>query len=584
MNGEQPRAGAERSFPARLRDDVRRRWHWFESTWRRSMQLRVVVSTLALSSAVVFVLGMVLQTQITNRLLQNKEDAAVRQVEQNLRVLEYQLTAVDPNSGDVAEQLEAALNQLTTSTADNTETDSFAGNYEPALVDGQAITENGEQPSAGPIDSVPNSLRKLVKEDNLASKIETVRRDGESVTMLIIGSPAGTATRPLQAYFLFPLESERKTLGLVQSTLLVGGLVLLVLLGAITNLVTRQVVRPVRQAAHTAERLAAGNLDERMRVIGEDDMARLADSFNEMADSLKQQIQQLEEFGQLQRRFTSDVSHELRTPLTTVRMAADVLHASRDDLPDGLERSAELLVDELDRFESLLGDLLEISRLDAGVADLATESLDVPDLVRRVMDSLLPIARTGGVELRGDFPVEEVHILADARRVERIVRNLVANAVDHAEGRPVDINFAADDRSVAVTVRDYGVGLRPGEAELVFTRFWRADPSRDRQTGGTGLGLSIAAEDARLHGGWLDAWGEPGKGSCFRLTLPRDSGDRVDTSPLSLPSTRSIAAPEALLAVPGDATDNGSTPPDEGYDQSDQGPTWSSGPDEQEKR
>ncbi|WP_456242848.1 MtrAB system histidine kinase MtrB [Actinopolyspora lacussalsi] len=548
------------------------------------MQLRVVVSTLALSSAVVFVLGMVLQTQITNRLLQNKEDAAVRQVEQNLPILEYQLTAVDPNSGDVDEQLEAALNQLTTSTADNTETDSFAGNYEPALVDGQAITENGEQPSAGPIDSVPNSLRKLVKEDNLASKIETVRRDGESVTMLIIGSPAGTATRPLQAYFLFPLESERKTLGLVQSTLLVGGLVLLVLLGAITNLVTRQVVRPVRQAAHTAERLAAGNLDERMRVIGEDDMARLADSFNEMADSLKQQIQQLEEFGQLQRRFTSDVSHELRTPLTTVRMAADVLHASRDDLPDGLERSAELLVDELDRFESLLGDLLEISRLDAGVADLATESLDVPDLVRRVMDSLLPIARTGGVELRGDFPVEEVHILADARRIERIVRNLVANAVDHAEGRPVDINFAADDRSVAVTVRDYGVGLRPGEAELVFTRFWRADPSRDRQTGGTGLGLSIAAEDARLHGGWLDAWGEPGKGSCFRLTLPRDSGDRVDTSPLSLPSTRSIAAPEALLAVPGDATDNGSTPSDEGYDQNDQGPTWSSGPGEQEKR
>ncbi|WP_092629690.1 MtrAB system histidine kinase MtrB [Actinopolyspora mzabensis] len=547
------------------------------------MQLRVVVSTLALSSAVVFVLGMVLQTQITNRLLQNKEDAAVRQVEQNLPILEYQLTAVDPNSGEVAEQLEAALNQLTTSAADKTGTESLAGNYEPALVDGQAITENGEQPSAGPIDSVPESLRKLVKKDNLASKIDTVRRDGETVTMLIIGSPAGTATRPLQAYFLFPLESERKTLGLVQSTLLVGGLVLLVLLGAITNLVTRQVVRPVRQAAHTAERLAGGNLDERMRVIGEDDMARLADSFNEMADSLKQQIQQLEEFGQLQRRFTSDVSHELRTPLTTVRMAADVLHASRDDLPDGLERSAELLVDELDRFESLLGDLLEISRLDAGVADLSTESLDVPYLVRRVMDSLLPIAGTGGVELRGELPAEEVHVLADARRVERIVRNLVANAIDHAEGKPVDINFAADDRAVAVTVRDYGVGLRPGEAELVFTRFWRADPSRDRQTGGTGLGLSIAAEDARLHGGWLDAWGEPGKGSCFRLTLPRESGDRVDKSPLSLPSTRSIAAPEALLAVAGDVTDNDSDSSSEGSEQGDHGPARSSGPGEQEQ-
>ncbi|SDO88174.1 two-component system, OmpR family, sensor histidine kinase MtrB [Actinopolyspora xinjiangensis] len=584
MNSEEHPVGAECSFVVRVREGLRRRWHRFETTWRRSMQLRVVVSTLALSSAVVFVLGMVLQTQITNRLLENKKRAAIQQVEQNLPVLERQLTAVDPNEDDVGKQLEDALNRLTTTAAEQTESDSVAGTYEPVLVDGHAIAEDGAQPSAGPVDSVPESLRRLVEQDQLAIQIETANDGGSRVTMLVIGSPAGTATRPLQAYFLFPLESERRTLQVVQSTLLVGGLVLLVLLGAITNLVTRQVVRPVRQAAQTAERLAAGNLDERMRVIGEDDMARLADSFNEMADSLKQQIQQLEEFGQLQRRFTSDVSHELRTPLTTVRMAADVLHASRDDLPDGLERSAELLVDELDRFESLLGDLLEISRLDAGVAELSTESLDVPDLVRRVMESLLPIARTGGVELRGHFPAEEVSILADTRRVERIVRNLVANAIDHAEGRPVDITFGQNERAVAVTVRDYGVGLRPGESELVFTRFWRADPSRDRQTGGTGLGLSIAAEDARLHGGWLDAWGEPGQGSCFRLTLPRDSGEQVDTSPLPLPSARSIAAPEALLAVPADPSENGSVPPDEEQDRSGREPIRFSETDDQEER
>jgi len=305
----------------------------------------------------------------------------------------------------------------------------------------------------------------------------------------------------------------------------------------------------VRQAAQTAEQLAEGDLDKRMRVIGEDDMARLAESFNEMADSLKQQITQLEEFGQLQRRFTSDVSHELRTPLTTVRMAADVLHASREEFPDGLARSTELLVDELDRFELLLADLLEISRLDAGVADLAAEKMDLVELVERAVESLHAIAESSGVELRVTAPPERLEIVADTRRVERVMRNLVANAIDHAEGGPVEIRFGGNEQAVAVTVRDYGVGLRSGEAELVFTRFWRADPSRNRRSGGTGLGLSISQEDARLHGGDLDAWGEPGEGSCFRLTLPRKPGKEPETSPLSLPSTRRIAAPEALLAT-----------------------------------
>ncbi len=512
------------------------------------MQLRVVVSTLALSSAVVFVLGMVLQTQITNRLLQTKRNAAILQVESSLPVLERELTAVDPNSDDIAEQLEAALNRLTRTASEQADTESVAGAYDPVLVDGHAATPPRLQPSAGPVEDVPEELRRFVERGKMATQITTVPRGAQRVTMLVVGSPVGSATRPLQVYFLFPLTAEQRTLSVVQSTLLVGGLVLLVLLGAITNLVTRQIVRPVRHAAQIAERLADGNLDERMRVIGEDDVARLGDSFNEMADSLKQQIRQLEEFGQLQRRFTSDVSHELRTPLTTVRMAADVLHASREEFPPGLARSAELLVDELDRFESLLGDLLEISRLDAGVAELATEALDMPAVVRRAVESVRPIADSGDVELRTELPGEEVDIVADARRVERIVRNLVANAIDHAEGGPVEVTLGENDQAVAVTVRDYGVGLRPGEADLVFTRFWRADPSRNRRTGGTGLGLSISSEDARLHGGSLEAWGEPGQGSCFRLTLPRRSGEEFEESPLALPVTRSIAAPGAILA------------------------------------
>ena len=539
-----------RVLSSRVREETRARWHRFEALWRRSMQLRVVVSTLALSLAVVIVLGMVLQWQITSQLLDSKEQGAIAQAEASLNVLERELTAVDPNSDSVSEQLEAALNRLTTSSSGHT-SETTAGAFTAVLVDGRAPGDRNKQPAAGPIGEVPEDLRGFVERGQLATKIHTVQRENSQVTMVIVGTPVSSATRPLQMYLLFPLTAEQQTLAGQQRTLLVSAAVLLALLGAITNLVTRQVVRPVRQAAQTAEQLAEGDLDKRMRVIGEDDMARLAESFNEMADSLKQQITQLEEFGQLQRRFTSDVSHELRTPLTTVRMAADVLHASREEFPPGLSRSTELLVDELDRFELLLADLLEISRLDAGVADLSAERLDLHEIAERAAESVRAIADTSGVELRVFAPADgsDLTLVADARRVERIMRNLVANAIDHAEGGPVELRFGGNEQAVAVTVRDYGVGLRSGEAELVFTRFWRADPSRNRRSGGTGLGLSISLEDARLHAGTLDAWGEPGEGSCFRLTLPRKPGKEPETSPLSLPSTRRIAAPEALLAA-----------------------------------
>lgn len=220
-------------------------------------------------------------------------------------------------------------------------------------------------PSVGKLDDVPRGLREMVEDGGSGTQIHTVQRDGAQTTLFVVGLPISTSARSMQLYLIFPLTSEQRTAEVVQSTLAVGGIVLLVLLALIANLVTRQVVRPVRQAAEVAERFADGTLHERMHVVGEDDVARLAESFNEMAESIQAQFKQLEEFGQLQRRFTSDVSHELRTPLTTVRMAADVLHASREQFPAGLARSTELLVDELDRFESLLGDLLEISRLDS---------------------------------------------------------------------------------------------------------------------------------------------------------------------------------------------------------------------------
>ena len=320
---------------------------------------------------------------------------------------------------------------------------------------------------------------------------------------------------------------------------------MVVLLGAIAWLVVRQVVTPVRMAAGIAERLSAGRLQERMKVTGEDDIARLGEAFNKMAQNLQLKIQQLEELSRMQRRFVSDVSHELRTPLTTVRMAADVIHEARVDFDPVTARSAELLGDQLDRFESLLSDLLEISRFDAGAAALEAEPIDLREVVRRVIGGAEPLAERKGTRIRVIGDEQPVVAEADARRVERVLRNLVVNAVEHGEGRDVVVRMAVAGGAVAVAVRDYGVGLKPGEATRVFNRFWRADPARARTTGGTGLGLSIAVEDARLHGGWLQAWGEPGGGSQFRLTLPRTADEPLRGSPIPLEPEDSRQQPGA---------------------------------------
>jgi two-component system sensor histidine kinase MtrB len=271
-----------------------------------------------------------------------------------------------------------------------------------------------------------------------------------------------------------------------------------------------------------------------MRVLGADDLAALATSFNEMAASLQSKLAELEQLSDLQRQFVSDVSHELRTPLTTIKMAAEVLFESKQELDAAAGRSVELLQGQLERFETLLVDLLEISRYDAGAATLDAELVDVCDLVRRSADDAQQLAERRGSGIAFRLPAPGCFAEVDRRRVERILRNILVNAVEHGEGKDVVVTTAMDSDAVAVSVRDYGVGLRPGDEVRVFERFWRADLARARTTGGNGLGLAISLEDARLHGGWLQAWGEPGKGSVFRLTVPRVAGQELAGSPLPL--------------------------------------------------
>jgi two-component system sensor histidine kinase MtrB len=498
--------------------------------WRRSLQLRVVVLTMGLSLAVILVLGFVMTSQITDRVLDVKVRAANEEIDRARNTVNGMVGGEETRSLDSSLQL--ARNTLTDRKTDPTAGGGVAGTFDAALV----VPGDGPRAatSAGPVQQIPATLRGFIKAGQVSYQYSTVHIEGFSGPALIIGTPTTSAVPGLELYLIFPLGNEERTIALVRGTMATGGLVLLVLLAAVALLVARQVVLPVRSAARISERFADGHLTERMPVRGEDDMARLAVSFNDMAESLSRQIQQLEEFGNLQRRFTSDVSHELRTPLTTVRMAADLIYDHSEDLDPALRRSTELMVSELDRFETLLNDLLEISRHDAGVAELSVESVDLRATVRSALDDVGHLADDAGIKLQVDLPDHDVIAEVDPRRVERILRNLIANAIDHAERQPVQIRMAADDDTVAVTVRDFGVGLRPGEEKLVFSRFWRSDPSRVRRSGGTGLGLAISSEDARLHQGRLEAWGEPGKGASFRLTLPLVRGHKVTTSPLPL--------------------------------------------------
>lgn len=500
--------------------------------WRRSLQLRVVVSTLTLSLVVITILGVVLTSQITDRLLEAKISAATEEMDRARGTVQSYLAGTDETTA-VGTRLEGARASLTNRNVDAGPASGAAGTFDPVLI---ANTEPvAAEPTAGPFDQIPRNLREFVHNGQISYQFSTVNDpDGYSGPALIVGSPVVTDIPDLELYLVFPLAGEDRSLSLMRSTLLIGGAVLLVLLAAISLIVARQVVLPIRSASRIAERFAEGKLRERMPVRGEDDMARLAMSFNDMAESLSKQIAQLEEFGNLQKRFTSDVSHELRTPLTTVRMAADLIHDGSADLDPALRRSSELLVAELDRFESLLNDLLEISRHDAGVAELAAERLDLRMSARAAVSTIRHLARETGTELILDLPEEPVFATVDPRRVERILRNLLANAIDHGEGKPVLLRLRADDDAAAFIVRDQGIGLHPGEEKLVFNRFWRSDPSRVRRSGGTGLGLAISVEDARLHDGRLEAWGEPGVGACFRLTLPLVRGHKVTSSPLPL--------------------------------------------------
>lgn len=479
--------------------------------------LRLVVTTLVVGLGAVGLLGAFVMAQIRDGLVETRVERILAESARDSAAAQTQMNASTAETP-------GELQQLVYDTLDALR---VLGGESRGLV----LLQNPNNSSetilntglSSPANEVSPAMREAV-ESGSAQPWQFVDLSLSGVPGVVVGAPLEIRSAGgYELYFVYSLADEEQTLALIQSVLGAGAGALVLLVVLMTFMVTLQAVRPIRSAARVASRLAEGRLSERMPVRGNDEMATLARTFNEMAESLQRQITRMEGLSRLQRRFVSDVSHELRTPLTTVRMASDVLYDAREDFPQHVARSAELLNNQLDRFETLLADLLEISRIDAGAARLEFDRIDLGDVVREEVEAIIPASEGHGVEFRLWFSAGSHVASMDRPRVSRIVRNLLSNAVEHAQGQPVDIAVSADKRGVAVVVRDYGVGFSPQQAERVFDRFWRADAARARTMGGTGLGMSIAREDATLHDGKLEAWGSQGKGASFRLMLPRTS-------------------------------------------------------------
>ena len=502
--------------------------------FRNSLALKVILSTVLLSVAVIYFAGSALNSQLSAGIKKVNLQSSIVEARSTIFSAQYRLLLVQGEK-DVAVRkvISDVISSATSLTSnENAREVVFLRSPGNTMQNDYEITSNLVDPI-----SIPEFLSsKVRKSSDIGVSYVNIRYiSGLEIPGLAIGQKISIPNAgQYEMYMLFSLANQNITLSLIQRYLFLTGISLILLIGLITWLVIRQVVRPVRHAALIATQFTSGNFSERLEVRSQDEIAMLGTAFNEMAESLEQQFARLQNLSRVQQRFVSDVSHELRTPLTTLRMASEVIFSAREGFDPIVARSAELMIAQLDRFERLLEDLLEISRFDAEVAVLDAIDFDVVALARQCADDLSLVAKEKSTELRIYSIADSVNIRGDTRRVARILRNLFSNAIDHAEEKPIAITIIASEDDVAIGVRDFGIGLDESTLYRVFDRFWRADPSRSRTRGGTGLGLSIALEDARLHNGELEAWGRPGKGAHFVVTLPREAGAGISSRLIKL--------------------------------------------------
>jgi two-component system sensor histidine kinase MtrB len=505
--------------------------------FRRSLQLRAVAATVTFSAIALVLLGGFLSYSIGTGLFNTRLNQVLSESERAL--VEVQSTFSAATDTD-----EIALQRLVNSVVPNIEITGSNDSRKVALLrsPGQVTGVVLQSPISADLDTTifTEKLREQVRSTSTRLSYQSVTitsADGTTHPGIVVGAPVSIPVAgDYELYMVFNLAGEQETLDFVQATLVVGGMVTILIIASISWLVTRRIVRPVQEIARVAEDIADGELDLVLSEKGQDAIAQLANSFNRMTTTLRSQIESLSKMSKMQQRFVSDVSHELRTPMTTIKLAGDFLFSQREHLDGPAKRSAELLHDQIERFEKLLESLLEISRYDAGAVSADLDMHDLNGIVGSAIASLEPLANAKGSKIEIDIPNGAVEAELDSMRIERLLRNLLGNAIEHGQGKPIFVCVGANDKAVAVTVTDYGVGMTRAQVDRVFDRFWRADPSRQNRTaGGTGLGLAISLEDTNLHNGWLQVWARPNEGASFRLTLPRKHNQNFTQSPLPLP-------------------------------------------------
>ncbi|MEU9979623.1 HAMP domain-containing sensor histidine kinase [Streptomyces sp. NPDC050856] len=327
-------------------------------------------------------------------------------------------------------------------------------------------------------------------------------------TRIVGGGPTG--------YMYKSLEPERQDLSSLAWSLAIATALALIGSALLAQAAATTVLRPVHRLGEAARRLGEGKLDTRLRVSGTDELAELARTFNDAARSLQKQVADMSAREESSRRFVADMSHELRTPLTALTAVTEVLEEERDTLDPMIAPAVELVVSETRRLNTLVENLMEVTRFDAGTARLVLDDVDVVDQVTACVDAR---AWLDAVELDAE---RGIMARLDPRRLDVILANLIGNALKHG-GSPVRVSVRTGDEDLIIEVRDHGPGIPEDVLPHVFDRFYKASASRPRSEG-SGLGLSIAMENAHIHGGDITAANSPdGDGAVFVLRLPRDA-------------------------------------------------------------
>jgi len=354
----------------------------------------------------------------------------------------------------------------------------------------------------------------LVELDDLpAELLDRVRGGGSGIQYMSLDGETFVTVgvhieRHDAGYFeAFPADNQNSTLRALLTALGLGGVGTLVLATLFGFSTSRRLLRPLSRVADAAEDIASGGLDTRLEGESDPDLDRLASSFNDMADAVQTRIER-------EARFASDVSHELRSPITALTAAVEVLDAKRDDIPERTQQALDVVVSQVRRFDHMVIDLLELSRLDAGATDLNVETLDIIDLTHRVA------ARFGSPDLDVDIkPGTPREVNVDKVRFERVLGNLIENA-NHHGGGALRIEVAPfRNRMLRFAVEDGGPGVARSERDRIFERFARGSAARHRI--GTGLGLALAAEHSRALGGetWVEDRREGGARFVFEIPL-----------------------------------------------------------------